>query len=305
MIEQAELLKDDTDLDSEELTTEESKDEAIEVEESEADENAESSDTETVESDGDTEVEETEEETIVLFDGESPPQDDEGKDAPKWIQDLRKDYRQSKKENKELKAKIEELTSATEQVVELGEEPTLEGCNYDEGIYRHKLREYDKRKLERDNAQEESRKKQELAQQEFDEKVKAYNLKKQNSTISDYEEVESIAFEKLSPLQQNLIVASVKDPNSLIYGVGKNPELLDNLSKIEDPIKFAVELGSLQSRIKVTTRKVATKPETKVTGSPGTLKNSEKELERLFKEAGKSGNFDKYRKFKKQLKSQN
>jgi hypothetical protein len=71
----------------------------------------------------------------VTIGGEAPPpEDEEAERAPEWVRDLRKQYREEKRRNKELQEQLAKTTGAT-RVAELGDKPTLEKADYDTDRY--------------------------------------------------------------------------------------------------------------------------------------------------------------------------
>ena len=72
------------------------------------------------------------EEDVITIGEETPPQE-----APAWVKDLRVKYRETSRENRELKRKLD--ASAVDKTAELGKKPTLEGCEHDEAKFEANL----------------------------------------------------------------------------------------------------------------------------------------------------------------------
>ena len=245
--------------------------------------------------------ENTEDEEIeITLDGETPSsKENETDEAPEWVKELRVKQRETSKENKELKKKIEELTKAREPKLELGAKPTLESCDYDEDLFEQKLTEYHNKKAQIEQSEIENKKQQEKIEQEWTQKVKNYQDKKTKLGVKDFDDAEFTVQETLNEIQQGIIIGASDNPELLVYAIGKNPQKAAELGKITDPAKFAYELGKLATGIKVN-RKPNTKPETKVTGSGSLSGTTDKTLDRLRAEAAKTGDFSKVHAYKKQ-----
>jgi hypothetical protein len=89
----------------------------------------------------------------VTIGGEAPPpEDDEAERAPEWVRDLRKQYREEKRRNKELQEQLAKTTGAT-RAAELGEKPTLEKADYDTDRYERELAAWYERKRKHDEVE--------------------------------------------------------------------------------------------------------------------------------------------------------
>ena len=88
-----------------------------------------------------TEAEAEDESVVVTIAGETPPQeDDEENDrAPEWVRDLRKQYREEKRRNRELEEKLAAASGGSSEAVQLAEKPTLEKADYDTDRYEQEL----------------------------------------------------------------------------------------------------------------------------------------------------------------------
>src|SRR3990167_1277031 len=98
-----------------------------------------------------------EDEVVITIGEESPPQED-GTPAPEWVRELRKSHREQQKENRELKAKLEQLSGAEKKPVELGKKPVLADFDYDTELYEKSLETWQeqKRQVEADKAKAEA-----------------------------------------------------------------------------------------------------------------------------------------------------
>ena len=253
--------------------------------------------------------EDDEEDRIVTIGDSSEPDaesedSEEDKEAPGWVKKVRKVNRKLESENKKLKKLLEEKSTEKEKPVELGEKPTLKDCGYDDKKYEQELFNYYERKKRVD---EQAAEKERLVQQQRkaweDRQSKYVNLKQEHG-FKDFSYAEELVTETLSTTQQGIIVQGADDSALVVYALGKNPKKLEELSKISDPVSFAIALGKLESQLKVTNKK-APAPEKRVsTGKSGGISGSaDKTLERLREEAARTGDMSKVVAYKKKLRN--
>lgn len=92
---------------------------------------------------------------LQIGDEEIPLAEDDdaidGKAAPQWVKDLRKGFKDTQKENRELRRQLEELQSrpTTEKTPSSDSplpKPSLEGCDYDETRFEQALTDWHEKK---------------------------------------------------------------------------------------------------------------------------------------------------------------
>lgn len=260
------------------------------------------------------EVDEDEEEDRIVTIGDSEPEPEEEsegeeeekqKDPVVLVKKLRSVAKGLEKKNKALQRQLEEKTKSVEveEPIELGEEPTLKACGYDDVKYKQEIRAYDDKKKK---VEEQAAKKAKVVEEQTkawkSRQEKYVNLKKEHS-FKDFEDVEATVSETLSQAQQSMIVAGADDAALLVYALGKNPKKLKELADINDLATFAFKVAKLESQLKVTDKK-APKPETRVkTGKSGGISgSSDKVLERLREDAAKSGDYTQVTAYKNKLR---
>lgn len=276
--------------------------EETEVEEVEQDEEA-SEESEAEESEETDETEESEEEegdVVISIDGESPaPEED--RSAPEWVKDVRK-------QNRELKRRVKELEKQnvveTAQTVELGPKPKIgdDGIDYDESKHEAALDEWYEKKREVDTQKAEAQAQEEQKQKQWQGVLDSYEEKKTALKANDYEYAEDNVKEVLSVTQQGIILQGADNPAAMVYALGTNPKKAEELASIKDPVKFAVAMAKLETGMKVTRRKAATKPEKKVNGIGSVAGSTDKQLEKLEAQAEKTGDRSKVLAYKRKLK---
>lgn len=227
----------------------------------------------------------------VIIEGEEPESNEEEK-APDWVRDLRKSHRETQKENKRLKAQLEEKAESKPKEIVLGEKPTLEGLDYDSEKYDSELAAWYERKREIEKQEEIAKAKQDKEKKAWDGKVANYNEKKTTLNVSDFDDAEENVKESLSVTQQGVILQGAENPALTVFALGKNPKKLKELSEIEDPIEFAFAVAKLETKMK-TSRKKAPPPEKKVTGNKPMSGTVDSQLEKLREEAARTGDMSK------------
>jgi hypothetical protein len=88
----------------------------------------------------------------------------------------------------------------------------------------------------------------------------------------------------------------------VIYALGKNPKKAKELAQIDDPVKFAFAVAKLESQLKISNRKAATRPEKQVSATAPIKGAVDSTLERLREEAARTGNMDKVMAYKRAQK---
>lgn len=266
--------------------TEVNETEEVELEEPEVEEVDLAEEPETEESESSEEP--ADEGVVVTIGEESPPQEEEER-APEWVRELRKSNRETARENRELKKKLEQLQAPVKQESTLGEKPTLEACDYDAEAYETKLANWFEQKREHD---EQERRKQEdgaKAQQAWNARLVTYQEQKSALKVSDFDDAEEAVKDLFDPTQQGLLIKATKNPAVVVYAFGKNPKKAAEIASIKDPIDFAIAVHDLETQMKVTPRKAAPMPETAVRGTARVSAGIDSTLERLRAEADKSG----------------
>lgn len=288
-------------IDSEDIT------DAFEAEEPEAELEDEAQEVSADEdSDTEAEAEDAEEDdgfVAVSIGGEAPPSEDEEIErAPEWVRDLRKQYREEKRRNKELQDQLATTTGAA-KVAQLGEKPTLEKADYDTDRYETQLAAWYERKRNHDDAQAARNAEHATVEREWKQKLEGYQSAKATLKVRDYEEAEDVVQDALSVMQQGMILQGAENPALLVYALGKNPTRAKELASIKDPVKFAFAVARLETQLKVTKRKASSKPDPKVTGTARVSGSVDSTLERLRAEAERTGDFTKVFQYKKQKRS--
>lgn len=288
------LTEDQTDI--EEFVADETQPEATEQ------------DQETFEEEAESEPESDEDEGLVItFEGEAPdPIEEEAKEAPSWVKELRKKHRESEREKKQLEKELAEAKAKLEPALEpLPDRPKFEDFAYDEDKYDAALQEWHANKLKHEANQQQEKQKAEAVQQRFVERREAYQSRKSEiaKKAPDMQEAEDLVVAMFDETKQGILLTAADDPAQLIYALGKNPKKLQDLASIEDPIRFTAEAAKLEARMKVTKRTPKATPERKMQGS-ASASSAENHLNRLREEAEKTGDYSKVIAYKRERRQQ-
>lgn len=244
----------------------------------------------------------TEEELIVTIGEETPPQEEtDEKRAPEWVRNLRTKAREQERELRELR-KLRDGVEQQKQT-QLGPKPTLEACDYDAELFERRLDAWKERKAVADRQAAEAKEAEAKRQQYFNSKFEAYSTRKAEviGKIKDFADVEETVLHTLDDTQRGVVLAHAKDPALLLYAIGKDEKRLQELAKLSDPVEFIFAVARMETQMKTQSRKPASAPETRITGSapsPG----SETQLNKLRAAAEKTGDYTKVIAYKKQLK---
>lgn len=265
-------------------------DEALEVETDDDEEQLEQDDQpESDEDDG-------EEEQVILYGDEAAPAS--GERDTDLVKHLRAEIRERDKRLAEVAR-----SQPQPQRLELGPKPTLEDCDYDEEAFDRARDEWHEQKLRVQQAQAQQAQMQQASQQAWQQELQRYQDKRAELKFPDVEEVEEVAASALNEVQQAVVVKVADNPALVLYSLGKHPGKLAEISKITDPLKMAAAIAKLEGNLKVVgKKKAAPEPEQIARGSARVSKGSDKTLERLEKEAERTGDRSKIIEYKRQLK---
>jgi hypothetical protein len=237
-----------------------------------------------------------EEETVIGFDDADEDADKEGDSSV--IRSLRRQLRESKTTIREMQAK-----TPVAEPIKVGPKPTLADCNYDEEAYETALDTWkaDKAKVEEQTAAVEQENRQ--AQEAWNADLNRYAEQKAKIGVPDYEDAESIVISALNPMQQAVIVKAADNPAAFAYALSKSPSKLTELAKQQDPIKLAVAVAKMEGAVKVVKRKKGPAIDKPVSGSGSMPGGTDKQLEKLEKEAERTGNRTDLINYRKKLEA--
>jgi hypothetical protein len=239
--------------------------------------------------DPDPNVNDEADETVVAFEGEEPEAEPENS----TVRQMRQALREKDKRIKELEQ------SSAPKPIEVGEKPTLAGCDYDEDKFAEELEAFKDReaaaKRQSATQAEQSRK----ANEEWQADLGAFEQKKAALAFEDRDDAIDTATTSLDMVQQAVVVKAAVDPALFLYALGKSEAKRSELAKIQDPIKLAAAVARMEGAVKVTTRK-APAPDRPLSGSGKLPQGGDKELEKLEKEADRTGDMTRLINYKRE-----
>lgn len=241
-------------------------------------------------------------EVVVTLGEESPPPEDSEQRAPDWVRELRRKYREEQRQRAELQAEVQRLKGGNAPQ-ELGQKPTLAGCDYDDERFERELLAWNDRKAKAEQAQQAAQRQQQEAAKAWDATVERYSKAKAGLAVRDYEVAEMATEEALDRTQMGVILHTAKRPELVVYALGKSEAKRKELAAIRDPLLFARAIWELESQVKVTQRTPAAPPPERVVRS--TVAGAaavDNQLERLREEALESRDITKLNAYKRQLR---
>lgn len=222
--------------------------------------------------------------------------------------DLVKHLRQVNRDQADKLAKYErgEVTPPTQpQKIEVGDKPTLETCDYDEAKFETELDAWKELKRQADEADARASEQARTEQARFGKKLETFAAGKTALKVKDFDAAETAVVSTLSQVQQAIVIEAADDSAKLIYALGRHPEKLKTLSAISNPIEFTKALVKLEGQLKVTQRtRTPPDPDRPLRGSAPISQKTDKTLERLEKEAERTGDRSAVIRHKRQLRTQ-
>lgn len=245
------------------------------------------------------------EEVIVTIGDESPTPDDEfdGKPAPAWVKDLRKEAKDKARRIRELEQQLQQQVKPPEAVT-LPPKPSLESCDYDAERFEAELESWHEKKRAVDDEKRKAEAEKEAQQKAWQERLTSYETAKKALKVRDFDDAEETVKSLFDVTQQGVIVKYAKNPALFVYATGTNEAKAKQLASIKDPIEFAISMRELEATMKTSTRSTAAPaPERVIKGNaPGAAAALDKQLERLREEAQRTGDFSKVVRYKQQLR---
>lgn len=240
---------------------------------------------------------------VVTFGEETPPAaEDEQASAPEWVKELRKTNREDKRRIRELEEQLKSKTATETKPVQVGKKPTLEDHDYDAEKFEASLEQWYEQKRQADEQNAKAQAQANAQQQAWEAKLNKYNEDKAKLKVDDFEDAEELVRGTLSTVQQGIIIKGSKNPEVLIYALGRNHAKAKELAAITDPVEYAFAVAQLETKLKVTPRK-APPPERTVSGSGRGSGAVDSTLERLRAEAEKTGDMSKLLQYKRQQRA--
>ncbi len=255
------------------------------------------------------------EEVEITIQGVEPEKkfDIEAKDTtPDWVNNLRQEYRNIVKFNNGLTKELEQansrikdlegkLNQPKEEDLKALEKPTLEACEYDTELYDEKMDAWRENQAKIKAQQEKKQQAQQAETEAWNKKLSDYQNKKNALKVNNYQDAEERVKQKFSVTQQGIMIKAANDPAVVVYALGKNSKIADELAAIDDPIEFTAAVARFEGKLTLTAKtRQAPPPEQKVT--KGVYVGQDTELARLEAEADRTGDRTAINAYKRQLR---
>ncbi len=240
-------------------------------------------------------------EMVITLDGEDTPIEPVVTEHSSVINTLRKRLRE---QGKELAARRATEPVREETLPPIPPMPTIEAFDYDGDAFAVAVeRRADlvaAHRVQQARAQEA----QQAAVDAYNAELASYQAKAKALRVPDFEDAEDAIREGLNVTQQTVLVKYASNPALVAYALGKRPAKLAELSRIDDPVRFAVAMADFEKGIKMQARKPSTAPETIVRGTaPAATPGPDKMLEKLERDAERTGDRTAIVRYKAQLKA--
>lgn len=244
----------------------------------------------------------TDDAEVIVSLGEEQQEEEDPARAPDWVRDLRKANREKDSRIRDLERQLATASPAPAAVV-VGEKPTLEGCDYEPEKFATQLDAWHARKAQADEQQKKREETQNRERAQWTSRLDAVTKASEGLKVRDHEDA-TAAFEgAFSMVQQGIVLGGPEDAKTsamLRYALGKNPAKARELASIQDPVKFAVALGKLEMQLKVTPRKTAPAPDTRVSSAVSGAAAVDNQIERLREDARRTGDYSKVAEYRRQ-----
>lgn len=195
--------------------------------------------------------------------------------------ELAKKLKLEEQEKARLKQQLETLQAPVS--ITLPPEPDLgdDDINYDTDLFKKKYADWTQKKLQVEQQQQAVKQKEAEQQTKFNQRLQVYNEGKAN--YKGIQEAEAVVLGALDVNQQGMIVQYATDPAMMVFALGKNPLVLNQLAAIKDPIEYALKMREIEQKAKdkMVNKTKAPTPERVVKGGSAIKSNHEKTLDRL------------------------
>ena len=214
----------------------------------------------------------------------NPEEDDhiDGQPAPQWVKELRKGFKETQKENRELRRQLEQIQSKPAEAQQpqsdvIPPKPTLESCEYDEAAFEQAMTDWHEKKGRAEQVKQQQQRQQQELQQRLTERLTKHQERAAKLPVKDYREMEDIVRQEIPVIQQEILIHAADEGSELVaYALGKNQQLRQRVAAETDPIRAAFLLGQISQQVKLAPKpKKAIKPEPEVRGGGADAKQDD------------------------------
>jgi hypothetical protein len=208
--------------------------------------------------------------------------------------------RAKEREIKALREQVERLSGGSQAPADivLGEEPTLEGCDFDGPKFKVEFQSWLDRKRQIDERRKSKEQADAKQREQWQGRIDAVSKAASSLKVADADTAHEVFETTFSMVQQGIIIGGLDDPKTsalMRYALGRNPAKAKQLAAISDPVKFAIAIGKLEDKMKVQPRKAAPPPEGPLpTSGAGSSIAANRGLDKLHEQARQTGDYTAY-----------
>lgn len=216
------------------------------------------------------------EELSIVLEGEegAEPAPQEDATLPDWVRDLRKANREKERRIRDLERKLAVAAPPAPGIVEVGPEPTFDGCGYDADRYKQALLDWQKRDTEVKARQAEQQRAQEQEQAKWAKRLTEVDSAAKTLRIAGVQDAADAFESSLNEWQRGVVLGGPDNAEisaKLRHVIGTNPTVAKQLAAITDPVKYTFAIADLVPKMKTTSRKAAPPPDRRLnSGAVGT-----------------------------------
>lgn len=225
---------------------------------------------------------------------------EEGEDDAPLVKKLRAELRERDRKLAQLRRNPPASNDDDPEPV-IPARPSIDAFDYDQDRFDAALEARDKAIQDHAEWKVRQGERERARQRAADDQAKQVEQQKRALGVGDYEERSSVVRDRLTDQQMAILINATDNPARLIYALGRSETRLAELAGIDNLARFAARIGQLERDVKVSKRKPP-EPETRVRGATASLSYSGKELERLEKEAEKTGDRSKVIAYRRQMR---
>jgi len=230
------------------------------------------------------------------FEGDEPAEEDSGNTV---IRSLREKTREQARLIKELQDKVKPEPN------QIGPKPTLESCGYDEDEKDRQLIEWHERKSKAEREAEAKAEAARKAQETWADRVTTFETKAKE-LVPNFADIAASVGDHFGDDEQGNIAKAIliyADDPRLVAALNASPAALAKLVAMKnDPTALAIAIGELKGKIKAMPRASAPPPEKITRGGAPTNNATDKELERLEKEAERTRDLSAVFSYKRKMR---
>ena len=243
---------------------------------------------------------------IKLGDEELPA----AEEAAPWVKDLRRRFREQSQELARLRNGAAPAAAAAQGLPPApGAKPKLSDpdIDFDADKLVVALDKWHEASNKHSEAKRKASDQQAQEQRAWEQTVAAYQEAGAKLGFADFADCEAAATAALSETQAAIIVQGAESAEKaalIMYSLGRSMKLLQDLAKVQDPVKFAFAVADIQRKLVMLRRKPNTKPESSLPASSvsaaAALAGEDKKVAELRDEAARTGDMSKLLSYQRQ-----